>query len=212
MNKIITNTIFVFIAVIIFVVLGNMVFLLNIKQQLNKAESDLLAKRQEIEVIKNSLENTATASQKISDNVVLSEGQEGQLMGIFINEYLQKHFKVKNYDLYSSYIYKPENPNNEISASNMSNSSLTLETEKIPQLDENGMPVNAYQDSSNDEWSGLKVLPIKIAFVATSEQFCTILDYFQQLPVNTIRLADLIMNDDVISGTLVFAFPLNDYN
>ncbi len=212
MNKIITNTIFVFIAVIIFVVLGNMVFLLNIQQQLNKAESDLLAKRQEIEVIKNSLENTATASQKISDNVVLSEGQEGQLMGIFINEYLQKHFKVKNYDLYSSYIYKPENPNNEISASNMSNSSLTLETEKIPQLDENGMPVNAYQDSSNDEWSGLKVLPIKIAFVATSEQFCTILDYFQQLPVNTIRLADLIMNDDVISGTLVFAFPLNDYN
>lgn len=212
MNKIITNTIFVFIAVIIFVVLGNMVFLLNIQQQLNKAESDLLAKRQEIEVIKNSLENTATASQKISDNVVLSEGQEGQLMGIFINESLQKHFKVKNYDLYSSYIYKPENPNNEISASNMSNSSLTLETEKIPQLDENGMPVNAYQDSSNDEWSGLKVLPIKIAFVATSEQFCTILDYFQQLPVNTIRLADLIMNDDVISGTLVFAFPLNDYN
>lgn len=208
MNKIITNSVFVLIAVIVFVILGNMFFLLNTKQELDRVESELVSKRQEIENLKLSLENSGTENQKIDDNIVLSSGQEGQLMGLFINENLQKHFKVKSYELYNSYVYKPENTNDN---DNMPSEVSMARTDNIPQLDENGMPVNAYHDTGSDEWEGLHILPIKLAFTATTQHFYTILGYFQQLPVNTIRSADIIMNSDIINGTLVFAFPLNDY-
>lgn len=210
MNKMITNIVFVIIAVIIFVIFGNMFFLINVKQELNRTETELEARKQEIENINNRLENPITESQKISDNIVLNNRQEGQLMNLFINENLQKHFKVKSYDLYENYFYKPETQNDE---SLNSISTFNQETtEKLPELDENGMPLNAYTASDNSEWTGLRVLPIKMTFSATAEHFNTILGYFQQLPVNTFRAADFIINQKTISGTLVFTFPINDFN
>ena len=140
-------------------------------------------------------------------------------MSLFINEGLQKYFNVNTYDLYSTYSYKPENLTNEqeFGNSNSNNSNMNTEgsnsnsQDKIPELDENGMPKDANADSDNgDDWEGLTVLPLKLTFSADQKHLTTIIDFFQQFPVNTIRVADLIYNEDKVSGTFVFAFPINE--
>lgn len=84
--------------------------------------------------------------------------------------------------------------------------------EKLSNLDENGMPQDAYVDEgSEDNWEGLNILPIKITFSIKKENLTKILKYFQDFPVNTIRAADFVFaENDLVNGTLVFTFPLNE--
>lgn len=219
MNKVITNIAFVIISLIVFVILGNLFFLSNLNLEIANQKSDLARKQEELSNLEKNLNSVATDSQKINDNIILNIGQEGQLMSLFINEGLQKYFNVNTYDLYSTYSYKPENLTNEqeFGNSNSNNSNMNTEgsnsnsQDKIPELDENGMPKDANADSDNgDDWEGLTVLPLKLTFSADQKHLTTIIDFFQQFPVNTIRVADLIYNEDKVSGTFVFAFPINE--
>lgn len=224
MNKVITNIAFVIISLIVFVILGNLFFLSNLNFEIATQKSDLKRKQEELSNLQKNLNSVATDSQKINDNIILNIGQEGQLMSLFINEGLQKYFNVNTYDLYSTYSYKPENLINEQefgnsngNYSNVNNSNMNTEggksdsQDKIPELDENGMPKDSNADSDNgDDWEGLTVLPLKLTFSADQKHLITIIDFFQQFPVNTIRVADLIYNEDKVSGTFVFAFPINE--
>lgn len=213
MNKIIINTAFVIITVLLLLFLGKIVFLSNLEQEYRTAESELSQKKIDINGFKEYLSKTATDSQKVDDNIVLSSGQEGQLMGLFINEGMQTHFKVKTYDLYSMYKYKPENNDNtnENGGFSTNNNQMGKKQETLVELGEDGMPVNAYSDTDNDEWEGVNIIPIKMSFTATKSKMNTILEYFKQLPVNTVRAADFTFSNDKISGDIVLAFPINDF-
>ena len=229
MNKVITNIAFVIISLIVFVILGNLFFLSNLKFEIANQKSDLKRKQEELSNLQKKLSSVATDSQKINDNIVLNTGQEGQLMSLFINEGLQKYFNVNTYDLYNTYSYKPETLTNEqefgnsnANNSNKNNSKVNNSNKnteggksnsenKLPELDDNGMPKDYNAELDNiDDWKGLTVLPLKLTFSADQKHLTTIIDFFQQFPVNTIRVADLIYNEDKVSGTFVFAFPINE--
>ena len=223
MNKIATNTVFMLIAIITFVMLGDLFFLSNINIQINKTKADLDSKNNKLEKLKKSLSNIATDSQKLKENTILDLGAEGQLMKLIIDENLQTHFKICSYDLYSSYYYKPETENNIIekpekkpettTENKTDNETNNINSpENIPDLDENGMPLNAATES-DDNWQGLNIIPVKITFQTNQRDINTVLEHFQQtLPVNAVRSADLIFDDNKISGTYVFTFPLNEYD
>ncbi len=228
MNKVITNIAFVIISVIVFIILGNLFFISNLKIEIANKKTEIEKKQKNLANIEKSLNSVASDSQKINDNIILNIGQEGQLMPLFINEGLQKYFKVNTYDLYSTYTYKPDNltneqdfgksnANSETSNSEAGNPKVNTESgnsdtnEKIPLLDENGMPIDANKDSDNDDnWEGLTILPLKLTFSANQKHLSTIIEFFQQFPVNTVRAADFIYDGDQVSGTFVFAFPINE--
>ena len=229
MNKIVTNTIFMLVAVIFFVVLGNLFVLSSLSLEIKQKEHTLESKNKELENLKKSEANTASETQKIGENIMLNVGQEGQLMSLFINENLQKVFKINTYDLYSPYTYKPEDfgtdndlskaepskaeSNQSMPSNTNANGGASTSENNIPQLDENGMPLNAStEDIDTDDWEGLNILPVKLTFSTKPKYLSPILKNFQQFPVNTVRAADFIYSEDnkTVSGTLVFAFPLNE--
>ncbi len=215
------------VAVIFFVVLGNLFVLSSLSMEINQKKQTLESKNKELQDLQKSEANTASETQKIGENIMLNVGQEGQLMSLFINENLQKVFKINTYDLYSPYTYKPEDfgTDNDLSKAEPSkaesNQSMPSNTNSgspnsennIPQLDENGMPLNASsEDIDTDDWEGLNILPVKLTFSTNPKYLSPILKNFQQFPVNTVRAADFIYSEDnkTVSGTLVFAFPLNE--
>ncbi len=222
MNKVVTNTVFMLVAVIFFVVLGNLFVLSSLSMEINQKEHTLESKNKELNDLQKSESNTASETQKIGENIMLNVGQEGQLMSLFINENLQKVFKINTYDLYSPYTYKPEDfgTDNDLSKAEPSqsmpsntNGGTPNSENNIPQLDENGMPLDASSgDIDTDDWEGLNILPVKLTFSTTPKYLSPILKNFQQFPVNTVRAADFIYSEDnkSVSGTLVFAFPLNE--
>ena len=173
MNKIITNTLFMIIVIITFVVLGNLFFLSNISRQIEKSEGALIVKRSELNKIKESLDKMATDTQRINENIVLTQGQEGQLMGLFINKDMQNYLKVSSYDLYSTYYYKPEtqdNFNSDISSSapqsnSNTESNMSIQNGQLPELDANGMPIGSSNADEEDSWKGLNIQPIKLTYL-----------------------------------------------
>ena len=227
MNKIITNTLFMIIVIIIFVVLGNLLFLSNISMQIEKTENAISTKHTELDKLKKSLNDVASDSQRIDENIVLTLGQEGQLMSLFINKSLQNYFKVSSYNLYSSYYFKPESSENndlEISSNNIQSnfnpdqnsnqqSESSTQNGKLPKLDEEtGMPIGASSAEEEDNWKGLNIIPIKLTYLTKADHLKDLFKYFESLPVNAVRSADFIFEDDKVSGTLVFTFPLNEYD
>lgn len=140
---------------------------------------------------------------------LLHPGQEGKLMKHFLKEDIKPYFEFASYDLYSPYKVKPEN-----SVQEMTNVQVTQQNlaEKMNLIDENtGMPLTNYQDEAQDEWAGLEVVPIKLTFTSKKDKMKDILQYFwEKLPYNLVRSSDFIIDNDTITGTIVFTFPLNE--
>lgn len=207
MNKITANIAFLVILTIILVFLGKLFVISPIETKIDNKLQELSKIRMEAENLKNQLETLpekpATPQEKIS---LLSVGQEGQLMKLFLDKILEKGFKINTYDLFSSYHYKPE-------LAETNNNMPTQEPEQpeaLSQLDENGMPLNAYTETDENEWPGLEITPLKITFTARAEGMNTALKYFWNLPANTLRAADFILDGNIIKGTMIFAFPMNE--
>lgn len=207
MNKITANIAFLVILTIILVFLGKLFVISPMETKIDNKMQELSRIRMEAENLKNQLnmlpEKPTTPQEKIS---LLSVGQEGQLMKLFLDKILEKGFKINTYDLFSSYYYKPE-------LAEANNNMPTQEPEQpeaLSQLDENGMPLNAYTETDENEWPGLEITPLKITFTARAEGMNTALKYFWNLPANTLRAADFILDGNIIKGTMIFAFPMNE--
>lgn len=206
-GKIAANIAFMVILTIILVFLGKLFVISPMDTKIDNKMQDLTSLRTEIANYKVQLaalpEKSATPQEKIS---LLSVGEEGQLMKLFLDKILEKGFKINTYDLFSSYHYKSE-------VSDQDNNMPVQETaqpEALAQLDENGMPLNAYVEADEVEWPGVEVTPLKITFTARAEGMNTALKYFWNLPANTIRAADFILDGNIIKGTMIFAFPMNE--
>ena len=207
MNKITANIAFMIILTIILVFLGKLFVLSPMDNKIDAKLQEISELSNQTESYKKQLdalpEKPATQQERIS---LLSIGQEGQLMKLFLDKILAKGFKVNTYDLFSSYYYKPE----------LGEQSMNMpapeaaQPENLNQLDENGMPLNAYTETEEAEWPGLEVTPLKITFTARAEGMNTALKYFWNLPANTIRAADFILEGSIIKGTMIFAFPMNE--
>lgn len=208
MNKILANTVFAILLVVVVVVLGGLMFLSNYDIAIKNMETELNTKEIEFENCKKTLDNIKEPDEKQNKrNPLLQPGQEGQLMKLFLNKNIEKYFKINSYDLYASYFYKPESLINEMESSS---SPLTLPpSEELPQLDENGMPINAHTEADDEEWQGIETVPVKITFTARAEGMNQTLSYFKNMPLNAMRAADFILEGKIIKGTLIFAFPLN---
>jgi hypothetical protein len=218
----------VFIAVIILVLLGNTLFLSNIKQNLNNTETELKKQNETLELIEKSIEEIDKNNQKLYGHTVLNKGEEGQLMSCFINEILEKKFIVKKYDLYSKYVCKPDNTDEKMENLNSETNQQQVQkkfasenntsdqnknnSESIPLLDENGMPIDAYKEKDSEEWEGLNIIPIAMQFEMShnNKLLNILLLYIQDCYSNTIRSADFVFKNGKISGNLVLAFPIND--
>ena len=167
MSKILTNILFMIIAVVIIVVLGNLFFVSNLDSKIMQLEMDIASQRTKVENQKNEIETLSSQKTNTDTPKVLSIGEEGQVLKHFLDtEDLKSPLIINTYDLLGSYYYKPENtednPNQEI------NLPKQLNAENTPLLDDNGMPVDSYTET-NDEWKGLEVLPVKITFSQKSE-------------------------------------------
>ncbi len=207
MNKITANIAFLVILTIILVFLGKLFVISPMETKIDNKMQELSRIRMEAENLKSQLntlpEKPATPQEKIS---LLSVGQEGQLMKLFLDKILEKGFKINTYDLFSSYYYKPELAE----ANNNMPVQEAAQPEALAQLDENGMPLNAYIETDENEWPGVEVTPLKITFTARAEGMNTALKYFWNLPANAIRAADFILDGNIIKGTMIFAFPMNE--
>lgn len=209
MNRILVNTIFAIFLVFVVVVLGGHLFLSNYDIAIENVQIELNNKVAELENHRKSLENMKEPdSSQNKRNPLLLAGQEGQLMKLFLNKNIEKNFKINSYDLYSPYFYKPESIAKELESSSSPNKAPT--PEELPDLDENGMPINAYKETDEEEWQGIETVPIKITFTARAEGMNPTLSYFKNMPLNSIRAADFILDGRLIKGTLIFAFPLNE--
>ena len=209
MNKILTNIIFMIIAVVIIVVLGNLFFISTLDTELTQTESTISSKRIELEGLRDKLNNMTNEKPNANSPRLVSIGQEGQIMKLFISSNkAQSPIYINTYDLFCSYFYKPETTND---ISNNDNSSTKSENsvENTPMLDENGMPVGAYVQDG-DEWKGVEVTPIKITFRQEPKHMSSTLRLLQSLPTNAVRAADFVFDKNLIRGTLVLAFPLNE--
>ena len=210
MNKILTNIVFMIIAVIIIVVLGNLFFLSNLDNEINNVESNIAINRTNLEKLRSDLDKLSNEKPNTKNAPrLVSIGQEGQLMKLFLDSgKFKSPLKINTYDLFKAYYYKPENTdensNNDNNSSNQGNT-----VENVSTLDENGMPVNAYTQDEY-EWKGLEIVPIKITFAQEPKYMSNTLKLLQSLPVNAIRAADFVFDRNLIRGTLILAFPLNE--
>jgi hypothetical protein len=208
MNKIITNVLFMIIAVVIIVVLGNLFFISNLDNKILQLELDIAEQRNKVENQKSEIENLS--SEKTDSNAprVLSIGEEGKIMKHFLDsDKFKSPLVINTYDLFASYFYKPENTDeNDNNAANQQNKN---NSENTPLLDDNGMPVNAYAETDS-EWNGIEILPIKITFSQKPEDMGKTLKLLNSLPVNAVRTADFVFGKKFIRGTMILAFPLNE--
>ena len=211
MNKILTNVLFMIIAVVIIVVLGNLFFISNLDNQIIQLETGIESQRIKVENQKKEIE--ALSNEKSNSNTprVLSIGEEGQILKHFLDsENSKSPILINTYDLFASYYYKPETmeekSNIEVKSSNFGNSSSP---ENTPLLDDNGMPVDSYAES-DEEWKGIEILPIKITFKQKPEDMGKTLKMLHNLPVNAVRAADFVFDNKLIRGTMILAFPLNE--
>ena len=210
MNKILTNIVFVVIAVIVIVVLGNLFFISNLDTDIKQIESEIAIKRNDLEKLRTELNNSSNEKQnKNTNSRLVSIGQEGQIMKLFLDSNKSKSpIAINTYDLFSSYYYKPENTNDN-SNEEMKQPQQDNSVEKTPLLDENGMPVGAYAQDE-DDWQGVEITPIKITFKQDPKLMGATLKLLQNLPVNAVRAADFVFDKNLIRGTLILAFPLNE--
>ena len=208
MNKILTNVLFMIIAVIIIVVLGNLFFISNLDNKILQLELDIAEQRSKVENQKSEIENLS--SEKTDSNAprVLSIGEEGKIMKHFLDsDKFKSPLVINTYDLFASYFYKPENTDeNDNNAANQQNQN---NSENTPLLDDNGMPVDAYAETDS-EWKGIEILPIKITFSQKPEDMGKTLKLLNSLPVNAVRTADFVFGKKLIRGTIILAFPLNE--
>ena len=109
MNKILTNVLFMIIAVVIIVVLGNLFFISTLDNKILQIESDIVDQRAKVESQKHEIETLS--SEKADSNAprVLSIGEEGQVMKHFLDsEDYESPLFINTFDLFASYYYKPE--------------------------------------------------------------------------------------------------------
>ncbi len=208
MNKLIANTVFTIIAILIIVILGNLFFISNLDNEINKLNSELLINRNKLEQSQKELSDLPELNSKKNEStkMLISKGQESQLLRLILSSIPQKEFSINSYELFSSFFFKENSLNNE---NNTNNTPEINSVDKIPLLDDNGMPVTAYSQD-DDEWQGIEITPVKITF-STEPKFLGIaLKNLERLPLNAIRTADLIFDKKQIKGTIVFAFPLNE--
>ena len=212
MNKILTNILFMIVAVVIIIVLGNLFFISNLDSEIIQLESEIANKRTESDNLKNEIETLSSEKSSSNTPKVLSIGEEGQILKHFLDSEKSKSpILINTYDLFASYYYKPEslddNSENEIKSSKSSNSESSVEN--TPILDSNGMPVDSYTDN-DDEWKGIEILPIKITFKQKPEDMGKTLKMLHNLPVNAVRAADFVFDNKIIRGTMILAFPLKE--
>ena len=212
MNKILTNVLFMIIAVVIIVVLGNLFFISTLDNKILQLESDIASQRTKVESQKAEIETLSSEKADSNSPRVLSIGEEGQVMKHFLNsEDYESPLFINTFDLFASYYYKPEssdeNANIEINQPKQMNSGKAIEN--TPVLDDNGMPVDAYTEA-DDEWKGIEILPVKITFSQKPEDMGKTLKLLQNLPVNAVRAADFVFGKKFIRGTIILAFPLNE--
>ncbi len=208
MNKILTNVLFMIIAVVIIVVLGNLFFISNLDNKILQLELDIAEQRSKVENQKSEIENLS--SEKTDSNAprVLSIGEEGKIMKHFLDsDKFKSPLSINTYDLFASYFYKPENTDE--STNNTANQQKPDNSENTPLLDDNGMPVDAYAETDS-EWKGIEILPIKITFSQKPEDMGKTLKLLNSLPVNAVRTADFVFGKKFIRGTMILAFPLNE--
>ena len=85
MNKIITNVLFMIIAVVIIVVLGNLFFISNLDNKILQLELDIAEQRSKVENQKSEIENLSNEKTDSNAPRVLSIGEEGKIMKHFLD-------------------------------------------------------------------------------------------------------------------------------
>ncbi len=213
MNKILSNMAFMIIAIIVFVVLGNLFFVSNLNAEINNTEQNIAEQKIKLNDIKKQLGDLSD-EKPIEKNTpkLVSIGQEGQIMKLFLDSPKAKsHISINSYDLYSSYFFKPEDENKteEPPMPTSDNTKEDNKAENIPMLDDNGMPVNAYTQDE-DDWKGIEITPIKITFSAEPKNMYSTLKLLEKLPVNAVRSADFVFKQNLIRATMTLTFPLNE--
>ena len=217
MNKILSNMAFMIIAIIIFVVLGNLFFVSNLNAEINNTEQIIIDQKAKLENIKKEFGDLSD-EKPIEKNIpkLVSIGQEGQIMKLFLDSPKTKsHISINSYDLYSSYYYKPEDSNKTdetpmpTTDSSKEDNKGENKEENIPMLDENGMPINAYSQDE-DDWKGIEITPVKITFSVEPKNMYSTLKLLEKLPVNAVRSADFVFKQNLIRATMTLTFPLNE--
>lgn len=209
MNRILPNIVFFMIFTVVLTISGRLFVISSIDLEIDQARTELEKNQNLLKGQKDTLENLPEKPDAPQEKtILLSAGKESQLMKYFLSKNFENNFKINSYELFSSYFYKPEYLTNAVSADSQSNN--FLEPEMLAKLDEDGMPLNAYAEDEAEEWPGLEITPVKITFLAKASAMSSILQRFWKMPANTIRAADLVLDQGIIKGTLIFAFPLNE--
>ncbi|MBQ3644924.1 MAG: hypothetical protein II961_10035 [Candidatus Riflebacteria bacterium] len=213
MNKILSNMAFMIVAIIVFVVLGNLFLVSKLNAEIKKTEEDIVEQKINLDKIKKELGDLSD-EKPIEKNTpkLVSIGQEGQIMKLFLDTPKTKsHISINSYNLYSSYYFKPEDDNKteEPPVQTSDNSNKDNKAENIPMLDENGMPVNAYTQDE-DDWKGIEITPVKITFSAEPKNMYSTLKLLEKIPVNAVRAADFVFKQNLIRATMTLTFPLNE--
>lgn len=211
MNKLLANIAFALITVIVIVFLGRLFIITNLDKEIENTSTKLFSNESELKIQKEKLarlnqNKTATRKEK---TILLNPNQGSELMKLFFSPVIAKKFRINTYDLFSTYTFKPETENDATNQA-VENVSQTV-PEKTLELDENGMPINAYTDTEETEWTGLSFVPVKITFTTTAQFMYSFIKYMTNFPTNAVRSADMIMDDDgLLKGTLILSFPLKE--
>lgn len=211
MNKLLANIAFALITVIVIVFLGRLFIITNLDKEIENTSAKLFSNQSELKIQKEKLarlnqNKTATRKEK---TILLNPNQGSELMKLFFSPVIAKKFRINTYDLFSTYTFKPETENDATNQA-VENVSQTV-PEKTLELDENGMPINAYTDTEETEWTGLSFVPVKITFTTTAQFMYSFIKYMTNFPTNAVRSADMIMDDDgLLKGTLILSFPLKE--
>lgn len=205
MNKLHINLLATIIVIVVFFFLGRLIFLANAQNELQQSQdrlqqsTQILAERNaDLEKLKKTVKTDALPT---NSNKILKPGEETSILR-FVIDNSGNSFKLNSFELLESFRVKPENQED------MSNNAkFSGNSEELPELDEQGMPIGMPVES-DEEWPGIEIIPIRMTFSTTYLTLGSFLsEAATKLPMNAVRSMDLLLSTTV-KGTLVMTFPV----
>lgn len=205
MSKLNTNVLAAVITIIVFFFLGRLLFLASAQGELEQLKDSLqftnriLQERNaELEILKKTVQADTDINRS---KTVLKPGEESSILH-FILSNAGNSFKLNTFELLTPYFIKS---GAETDSGSQGQFSATLET--LPDLDDQGMPINMAAESDED-WPGVEIVPIRITFATTYSGLGSLLSKaVKYLPMHAVRSMDLRLSRTV-KGTLIMTLPV----
>lgn len=207
MNKVTIAIVVSLITVIVVLFLGRLVALSGIEQKIIQTEALINRLDTDKKALDEKAKKLKATSVKIPKNSgkILNPGEEAEALKVILSCASKKRFKFQNFEELKIYNVKSSGESN----TSQFAAQAFNPGQKLPKLDEQGMPVNLASQQDDTEWAGVEILPVKFAFKTTFSGIGQFLSNTRKnLPLHGVRNMDIIFDESgIVRGTIVLVFP-----